>query len=178
MQTQDAKEVITHYLSDSAKHGEFTAQPGTVSILKEHKLAESIIYIVSYIAAQQQLYACISLRQSETGSLTFNGFMMMGGCLISDFSEKLSPQIAYVQSSSPHSSFVALAIMQNEEQVTAARIRDNHGYVARSQLENSAALFLASQQIHRPLGVELLDDENNVVLQKTLGELRPPIRHE
>ncbi len=67
MQVQEPQEIIANYLFDSSKHQDGTAQSGSISILKEQKMADFMIYIVQYMTIQQQqAYACITIRLNES----------------------------------------------------------------------------------------------------------------
>ena len=169
MQVQEPQEIIVSYLLDSSRHEDDIAQPGSISILKEHKLAQSIIYIVKYInLQQQQIYACMLIRQTKANTWEFANFLMMGGTPNIDLSQKPSPRIAWSRFSDARGSFTGFVVFPNEVQITALRLKDSHGFVATSQLENDAALFVTSQVLHKPLFIEMLDDENKLFSQKTL----------
>ena len=107
----------------ASKHeDDIIAQPGSISILKEHKLAKSIIYIVKYMnLQQQQIYACLLIRQTEANSWEFANFLMMGGTPNMDLSQKPSPQIAWSRFSDSRGSFTSLGVVvfPNEVQITA-----------------------------------------------------------
>ena len=80
MQAKNPQEIIVSYLLDASKHEDNVAQHGSISILKEHKVAQSITYIVKYISVQQQLVcACMTIRQTEASFWEFVGFGLMGG---------------------------------------------------------------------------------------------------
>ena len=169
MQTQNPQEIIVNYLLDSSKHEDNVAQAGSISVLREYREAQSITYIVKYLSLQQQLiYACITTHQTETRNWEFAGFMMMGGIPSAEVPQKPPPQIAYALTSYPHSSFTGVVVLPNEVQVTALRLKDNHGFVATSVLKNDAALFVTSQALHKPLFVEFLDDKNRLISQERL----------
>ncbi len=168
MQANNPQEIIVSYLLDASKHEDNVAQPGSISILKEHKVAQSITYIVKYISVQQQIYACITVRQTEASFWEFVGFGLMGGAPTVDLPQKPPPQIAYTLSSYPHSSFIGVVVLPNEVQTIAIRLKDSHGFVATSLLENDAAPFVTSQKLHKPLYIEMLDHENRLLSQKRL----------
>lgn len=169
MQAQNPQEIIMSYLLDSSKHEDDIAQPGSISILKEHKVAELIIYIVTYInLQQQQIYACMIIRQTDTGSWEFAGFLMMGGTPIINLPQKSPPQIAWSRSSASHGSFIGVVVLPNEVQTIAICLKDSHGFVSTSQLENNAALFVTRQSLHKPLYIEILDYDNRLLSQKRL----------
>jgi len=165
MQAQDPQEIIVRYLLDSAKLGDNPAQPGSISILIEHKMAQFIIYIVRYISQQQQLYACIIVRPTEASSWEFAHFQLMGGASIADLPQKPPPQVALAHYSTPHSSFVGVAALPNEVQVTTISLKDSHGFVSISQPGNNAALFVIDQALQKPIYIETLD-HNQVVLSR------------
>lgn len=170
MQAQDPQEIIVSYLLDSSKHEDNVAQPDSISILKEYRETQSIIYIVKYISLdQQQIYACMVVRQTEARVWKFSGFMMMGGTPTIDLPQKSPPQIAYIRYSYPHGSFIGIVVLPNEVQVTAIRLKDSHGFVSVSQLENDALLVVTNQKLHKPLYIEFLDDKNRFISQNRLG---------
>jgi len=178
MQAQDPQEIIVSYLLDSSKHEDNVAQPGSISILKEYRETQSIIYretqsiiyIVKYISLdQQQIYACMVVRQTEARVWKFSGFMMMGGTPTIDLPQKSPPQIAYIRYSYPHGSFIGIVVLPNEVQVTAIRLKDSHGFVSVSQLENDALLVVTNQKLHKPLYIEFLDDKNRFISQNRFG---------
>ncbi len=170
MQAQDPQEISVSYLLDSSKHEDNAAQPGSISILKEYREVQSIIYIVKYISLdQQQIYARMIVRQTEASVWKFAGFSLMGGIPTIDLPQKSPPQIAYALDLYPHSSFIGIVVLPNEVQTSAIRLKDSQGFVAVSQLENDTALFVTSQALHKPLYVEFLDDTNTFISQKRLG---------
>ena len=169
MQAQNPQEIIVSYLLDASKHEDNVAQLGSISILKEHRVAQSITYIVKYISVQgQQVYTCMTMRQTEASFWEFVGFGLMGGTPTVDLPQKSPPQIAYTLTSYPHGSFIGVVVLPNEVQTIAIRLKDSHGFVATSLLENDAALFVTSQALHKPLYVEFLDDKNKSIWQKQL----------
>ncbi len=168
MQTQDPQEILMGYLLDSSKWGDNTAQPGSISILKTHELAQSIIYIVKYIIEQQQLvYACITIRRTSAGFWELAHFLLMGGAPITDLPQS-PPQIAYATYADPQSSMIGVAVMSRETQMTAVRLRDSCGRTFINQLENDAALFVTHYALCKPLFLEIVDHENKLLLQKRL----------
>jgi len=170
MQAQDPQDIIVSYLLDSSKHEDNAAQPGSISILKEYREAQSIIYIVKYTDLdQQQIYARMTTRQTEASVWEFAGFSLMGGIPTINLPQKSPPQIAYALDLYPHSSFIGIVVLPNEVQTSAIRLKDSHGFVAVSQLENDTALFVTSQALPKPLYVEFLDDTNTFISQKRLG---------
>jgi len=170
MQARYPQEIIESYLLDASKHEDNVAQPSSISILKEYREAQFIIYIVKYSDLdQQQIYACMIIRQTEVSAWEFAGFMMMGGVPSTDIPQKPPPQIAYVLFSSSHSSFTGVVVLPNEIQTTAIRLKDSQGFIATSQLENNAALFVTRQKLHKPLYLEMLDHENGLLAQKRLA---------
>ncbi|MGB8348775.1 MAG: hypothetical protein WCD86_28110 [Ktedonobacteraceae bacterium] len=170
MQARDLREVIESYLLDSARHGDFTAQPGSISLLTEYKMARCIISIVSYNNPEQRLYACMIVRQTEVGSWEFSNFMMMGGSLITDLPQKPPPQIAWTRYSDPHGSFVGVAVLPNEVQVTRISLKDSHGFVSTSQPENNAALFVIDQALQKPIYIETLDHKHEVLSRHIISD--------
>ncbi len=168
MQAQNPQEIIVSYLLDPSKHEDNVAQPGSISILKEHKVAQSITYIVKYISVQQQIYAYMTIRQTEASFWEFVGFGLMGGVPTVNIPQKPPPQIAYTLTSYRHGSFIGVVVLPNEVQTIAIRLKDSHGFVATSLLENDAALFVTSQALHKPLYVEFLGDKNKLLSQRRL----------
>jgi hypothetical protein len=170
MTQQDPQAIIASYLMDSSKHTDGTAQSGSISILKEQKMEMSNFYIVTYITIQQQqAYACIILRQNEGGSWEFASFLMMGGMPAINLPQKSSPQIAWCRSSDTQGSLLGVAVLPNETQSFAVRLKDSHGFVSISELENNAALFVTDQALYKPIYVEVMDHQNRVLSQKELS---------
>ncbi len=169
MQAQNPQEIIVNYLLDSSKHTDDIAQPGSISILKEHRIAQLVIYIVKYInLQQQQIYVCMSIRQTETGSWEFANFLMMGGIPLANLPQKLPPQITWSRFSDSRSSFIGIVVLPNEVQTIAIRLKDSHGFVSTNQLENDVALFVTSQSLHKPLNIEILGSGNRLLSQQML----------
>jgi hypothetical protein len=167
MQVQDPQAMIAGYLLDSSKHADGTAQPGSISILNEQKMAEFIIYIVTYLTIQQQqAYACIIIRANEVSSWEFASFLMMGGAPSMGLPQKPSFQIAWCRSSDTDGSIIAVVVLPNEKQSATVRLKDSHGFVSTSRLENNAALFVTRQALSKPMYLEILDHENRSLSQK------------
>ena len=157
------------YLLDPSKREEDMAQPGSISILKEHNLARFTIYIVKYInLQQQQIYACMFSRQTEDNSWEFTNFLMMGGTPNLNLPQKQSHQIAWSRFSDSRGSFIGVVVLPNEVQIAVLRLKDSRGFASTSRLENDAALFVTPQILHKPLYIEMLDDENRVLSQERL----------
>lgn len=169
MQAQTPQEFMETYLLNSSKHYDGTAQPGSASLLTEHKLAQSTMYIVQYITVQQdQLYACITLHQTTEGSKNALNFLLMGGAARAELPQKSPPQLALCTSLSSSVSFAAIVVLPNEVQSTAIRLRDGQGFVTTGQLENGAVLFVIDKRLYKPLDIEVLDAENRVLSQKRI----------
>jgi hypothetical protein len=170
VQVQDPQEIIAGYLLDSSKHKDGTAQSGSISILKEQKVEDFLFYIVTYITIQkQQAYACMIFRQIEDSSWGFSGFLMMGGIPHIELPQKSSPQLAWCRSSDTDGSIIAVVVLPNEKQSAAVRLKDSHGFISTYRLENNAALFVTRQALYKPMYIEILDHQNNVLSQKELS---------
>lgn len=168
MQAQDLQEIIETYLLDSSKHLDSTAQPGTVSLLAEHKLVESTMYIVQYMTVQQdQLYACITLHQTTGNARNTLNYLLMGGAAKAELPQQSPPRLALCTGGlSSSSSFAAIAVLPSEVQSTAIRLKDSQGFV--TTLENDAVIFVIDKRLYKPIDIEVLDAENRVLSQQRI----------
>ncbi|GCF08476.1 hypothetical protein [Dictyobacter arantiisoli] len=167
MHIHDPRQVVFTYLLHSSRQADNVALPDTIYILREHRIAQRIFFIVTYTTQyQQQIYASIIVRQTEVGMWDFAGFFLMGGASVADSSEQLSPQIAYIVSARQNYSFIGVVVLPNKMQITSLAFRDTHGIVFEDQLENGTVLFVTNQLLQHPIDVELYDHAHLLINQQ------------
>ncbi len=75
-------------------------------------------------------------------------------------------QLAWCRCSNSYGAFIGVVVLPNEKPCAAVRIKDSHGFVSTSQLENNSVLFVTRQALSKPIYVELLDHENRSLSQR------------